>query len=262
MPAGMFTATAAAMARDLKIPPLGRGGARSSGSNHSLSAGRTTLNPALLLQIWLSPAFPVGAFAYSHGLERAVEAGFINDRVSLTEWLNELFAHGSIRNDLILAAAAWRAVAAQDAAALRDVAELAAALHPAAERRLESLTQGGSFLLAVNAAWPTPALAALTGETAYPIAVATAAAGHSIALLPLLEAYAAAFVSNLTSAAIRLSVIGQTDAQRILAGLLPSLTAAAHAAATSTLDDLGDATWSADLCAMEHETQYTRLFRS
>ena len=239
MPAGTRTRTAITMEREPK------------GSN-----------PALMLQIWLSPAFPVGAFAYSHGLERAAEAGFIHDRASLTGWLADLFAHGSIRNDLILTAAAWRAATANDSQALRDVAELSAALHPAAERRLESLTQGGSFVAAVKAAWPTLALAALGGETAYPVAVATAAAGHGIALQPLLEAYAAAFVGNLTSSAIRLSVIGQTNAQHILAELLPTVTGAALAAVTSTLDDLGGAAWSADLCALEHETQYTRLFRS
>ena len=232
------------------------------GAQHSFNAGRAAPNPALLLQIWFSPSFPVGAFAYSHGLERAVEAGFIRDRGSLTVWLADLFAHGSIRNDLILAAAAWRAATANDTQALWDVAELAAALHPAAERRLESLTQGSSFVVAVKAAWPTSALATLMDETTYSVAVAATAAGHGIALLPLLEAYAAAFVANLTSAAIRLSVIGQTDAQRILADLLPTLSLAARAAATSTLDDLGSATWSADLCALEHETQYTRLFRS
>ena len=223
-----------------------------------------TANPnrALLLQIWLSPTFPVGAFAYSHGLERAAGAGYVRDQGSLTEWLSDLFANGSIRNDLILAAAAWRAVMASDMAALHAAAALALALHPARERRLESVTQGGSFLIAVCAAWPVPALEALSGETAYPIAVAAAAAGHGVALVPLLEAYAAAFVSNLTSAAIRLSVIGQTDAQRILASLMSTLTAGALAASISSLDDLGGAAWSADLCALEHETQYTRLFRS
>ena len=67
-----------------------------------------------LLQIWLSPSFPVGAYAYSHGLERAVEAGYVTDRATLHDWIGDLFTHGSIRNDLILVAAAWRAVAHAD----------------------------------------------------------------------------------------------------------------------------------------------------
>ena len=231
-----------------------------------LLAVQTEAKSQLLLQIWLSPSFPAGAFAYSHGLERAVEAGLITDRASLAGWIADLVAAGSIRNDLILAAVAWRAVAADDISAQREAAELAAALHPSAERRLESITQGGSFCDAVAAAWPTPAVNRLRvvwdGGIAYAIAVATAAAGHGVGLVPLLDAYAAAIAGNLNSAAIRLSVIGHSDAQRVVAGLLPALSAAARAAAVSTLDDLGSATWSADLCSLEHETQYTRLFRS
>jgi urease accessory protein len=221
---------------------------------------------ALLLQVWLSPSFPVGAFAYSHGLERAVEAGLITGRADLAVWIADVLAHGSIRGDLILLAATWRAMSRADWARLHDIAELGAALHPSAERRLESITQGGSFLKAVSDAWPAPAVDKLrkawTGEVAYPVAVGVAAAGHDLALGPLLEAYATAFAGNLISAAIRLGVIGQTDAQRILAELMPALLAGAEAARGSSLDDLGTATWSADLCSLEHETQYTRLFRS
>ena len=228
-----------------------------------------TLQPqaraALMLQIWLSPSFPVGAFAYSHGLERAVEAGLVRDRADLTEWIADLLLHGSIRNDLIIATATWRAVTLHDQAALYHVAELAAALQPSAERRLESITQGGSFLDAA-VAWPTPAIAFLRnawdGDIAYPVALASAAAGHGIALGPLLEAYGVAFASNLASAAIRLGVIGQTGAQRIISGLLAAIASAAGEAAAFTLDDLGSASWSADLASLEHETQYTRLFRS
>ena len=235
---------------------------------------------ALLLQVWLSPSFPAGAFAYSHGLEWAVEAGLIMDRRSLAAWVADLLAHGSIGNDLTILAATWRAASSADWSALREIAELAAALHPSAERRLESNTQGGSFLDAMEAAWPVerngglppfewvsqsagrgqPPLA--PRAVAYPVAVGTAAADHGVALEPLLEAYATAFAGNLASAAIRLGVIGQTDAQRLLAGLLPAIANASGQAAASTLNDLGSATWSADLCSLEHETQYTRLFRS
>ena len=109
--------------------------------------------PAQLL-VWLSPAFPVGAFAYSHGLEKAVEKGLIKDRPTLGAWLEDLIDHGSLRNDLILLAAAWRAATRQNAAELSEIAELAAAFQPSAERRLETITQGGSFLLQIDAAWP------------------------------------------------------------------------------------------------------------
>jgi urease accessory protein len=221
--------------------------------------------PAQLL-VWLSPAFPVGAFAYSHGLEKAVEKGLIKDRATLGAWLEDLIALGSLRNDLIVLAAAWRAANRHNAAELSEVAELAAALQPSAERRLETITQGGSFLLQIDAAWPCATVgllrAAHAGDVAYPVAVGVTAAGHALPLAPTLLGYGLGFVGNLLSASIRLSVIGQTDGQRLTAALLPQLQEAATRAADSTLDDIGSATFAADLASMQHETQYTRLFRS
>lgn len=220
----------------------------------------------LPLMIWLSPAFPVGAFAYSHGLEWAVEAGDLPDAASLEGWLADLVAHGSLRNDALLLAAAYRAVAKGDHAALADVAELALALCPSAERRLETSTQGGAFLSAIARAWPCAAVEAfradVEGDVAYPVAVGVAAAGHGLPLPETLQAFALAFVANLVSAAVRLGVVGQTDGQRVTAALVPALFAAARDAEEGDLDDLGGCAFRSDLASLRHETQYTRLFRS
>lgn len=220
----------------------------------------------LKLVVWMSPAFPIGAFAYSHGLEWAAETGHVKSRDSLQAWLADLLALGSIPNDMMLLAAAWRATAARDAENLRQAAELALALQPGAERHLETVTQGNAFAKTVKEAWPCDAALwldeAWPDDVALPVAVGVSAAGHGIALDAVLPAYGTAFVTNLVSAAIRLSVVGQTDGQRIIADLLPVIRAASDKAAASTLDDIGSATWSADLASLHHETQYTRLFRS
>src|SRR5262245_5386579 len=113
------------------------------------------------LLLWLSPAFPVGAFAFSHGLEWAIEQGWVADRSGLGAWLEDLFTMGSARNDIILAAAAWRAAAKGDDKGLLQTAELAVALQPSAERRLETVTQGRAFLAQAAAVWPCPAVATL-----------------------------------------------------------------------------------------------------
>ncbi|HXF52583.1 MAG TPA: urease accessory protein UreF [Hyphomicrobiaceae bacterium] len=221
--------------------------------------------PAALF-IWLSPSFPVGAFAYSHGLERAVERGDVKDRPTLTDWIGDLVEFGSARNDLIVLAAAWRAGLTGDEARLTEIAELAVALQGSAERRLEAIAQGGAFVAAIRASWACAAVERLKecwpGEVAYPVAVGVAAAGHCIPLTSTLEAYALAFASNLVSAALRLSVIGQTDGQRALADLLPLVTGAARRAAEASLAELGSATFLSDLAAIQHETQKARLFRS
>jgi urease accessory protein len=214
----------------------------------------------LPLTIWLSPAFPVGAFAYSHALEWAVECGDVHDATTLSAWINDLLLLGSGRNDAVLVAASHRA--AGDAQALAEINELALALAPSRERRLETAQQGTAFVTAMRTSWPCAALEALDGETAYPVAVGAAAGAHDLPLAATLEHFLLAFSANLVSAAVRLGPIGQTDGQRVTAGALPAIQETARFAASSTLDDLGSATIRADLFSMQHETQYSRLFRS
>ena len=221
---------------------------------------------SLPLMIWLSPAFPVGSFAYSHGLEWAVGAGAITGRTEAESWLRDLIAAGGLRNDAILLAAAWHATTAADASALARINDLALALAGSRERHLETSAQGNAFMLAMLAAWPHAGLQqarlAITGDIAYPVAVGIGAGAHELGLPATLQAFAVAGIGNLCSALVRLGAIGQTDAQRIMAALMADLVALAEAAAISTLDDLGGAAFGSDLAALAHETQDTRLFRS
>jgi urease accessory protein len=223
--------------------------------------------PALYrLMAWLSPAYPVGAFSYSSGIEWAVEAGDITDAESLRAWLAVMLADGAGFCDAVLFAQSHRAVAAGDEKALREVAELAAALAPSKERHLETTAQGAAFLAATAAAWPTPALDRLTqvwdGPVVYPVAVAVAAAGHGIVLEPALAAFLQAVVANWVSAGVRLIPLGQTQGQRVLAALEGTVAATARRALAAPLADLGAAAFRADLAGVRHEGQYTRLFRS
>lgn len=228
-----------------------------------MSGTVTEPSHTLHLLAWLSPAFPVGAFAYSHGLETAVDLGDIGDAATLTSWLSDLLEHGSIRNDLVLAAAAWTAADARDRAVLDDANDLALALSSGRERRLETSAMGRAFATAIDAAWSggEPPLWP-QGEVAYPVAYGAACAVQYIPLAPALEAYAFAFTQNLVSAAVRLGPIGQTDGQRVLAALMPAARNAAECAVDSSLDDVGGCTLRSDLAAMRHETLYSRLFRS
>lgn len=221
-----------------------------------------SLHPALM--IWLSPAFPVGAFAYSHGLEWAFEAGDVTDADALRDWLDAILAHGAGRNDAILFALSHRD--AHDLERLREYAALGRALASSSERRLETCMQGDAFLAAIDASWPCDSVARFrethVGETPYPVAVGMAAAGHAIPLGDALPAYLTGFVANLVSAAIRLGVTGQTDGQRTIAALMPRVREVAGAAEGAGLDDLGGCAFHSDLGAILHETQYSRLFRS
>lgn len=215
---------------------------------------------------WLSPSYPIGAFSYSSGLEWAVEAGDIKDAAMLREWIQAMFAHGSVGCDAAFFVHAHRATAIADDSALRDVAELASAFTPSKERQLETTAQGRAFVDTTQTVWPCAALERLlqiwNGPIAYPVAVAVAAAGHGIALEAALNVYLHAVASNLVSAGVRLVPLGQTDGQHVLASLQPTVLAAAKQALASKLEDIGSATFRADLASIRHETQYTRLFRS
>jgi urease accessory protein len=218
------------------------------------------------LMTWLSPAFPVGAFSYSSGIEWAVEAGDIADAKTLTHWLAAMLTQGAGLNDAIFLAQTWRACADRDAQRLRDVAELAAAFVTSRERLLETTAQGRAFVEIARAAWPCETLELLRAvepdPVAYPVAVAALGAGHGVPLELTLHAFLHAQTSNWISAGVRLIPLGQTDSQRVLAALEPQVHATADRAKTATLDDLGSATFRADLAGMRHEAQYTRLFRS
>jgi urease accessory protein len=223
--------------------------------------------PALTkLMAWLSPSFPTGAYAYSHGLEGAIADGTVCDAATLKDWLADVMGHGAGRSDAILFAHAYRAAAANDAATVASITELAAAYQPSRERHLESTAQGAAFAAAVGSAWPEPRLAALApamaSPLAYPVAVAVAAAAHDVPLALALPATLSAFVANIVSAGVRAIPIGQTEGQRIIAALAPLVAAIAAEAASAELDELGGAAWRADIASMNHETLYTRLFRS
>ena len=207
----------------------------------------------LHLLAWLSPAFPTGAYAYSHGLEWAVERGDIIDGDTLRTWLTDVLIHGSGRNDAILLRHAHREHS--NHAALN---ELAAALAPSRERRTETLDQGTAFIAAA-AAWQPPEL---PERVAYPVAVGALAGRHGIDEDTTTAAYLQAFITNLISAAVRLVPLGQTTGLRVLAALEPTILRVASESRDATLDDLGGCAFRSDIAAMRHETQYTRLFRS
>lgn len=218
---------------------------------------------ALHLLAWLSPAFPIGAFAYSHGVETAVDNGDVHDLASLTAWLSDLIEVGSARNDAILAAEAWRGAQLNDARHLAEINDLAFALCPSRERRLETGGMGTAFASTILNAWPDAVCSTLpAGEIAYPVAFGATCAAQGLRLHRCLEAYALAFVQTIVSAAVRLGPIGQTDGQRTAAALLPVVRRLATAAEMSSLDDLGGCVLRSDLAAMKHETLYSRLFRS
>ncbi len=229
----------------------------------------TTMSDTLFrLMSWLSPAYPVGAYAFSHGLEYAVEAGLVRDRDGARDWIATVMSMGSGHAELVFVAAAWDVEPGQPPALdqLAGLNELALAFQGTAELRLESTAQGRAFVGVTADAWPceaTETLARLPGDDiAHAIAVGAAARSHGIGRSETLAAFAHAYAANLVSAAVRLIPLGQTDGQRITAELMPVCLAAVARAAVTTADEVSASTPMVDVTSMKHELQYTRLFRS
>jgi urease accessory protein len=211
-------------------------------------------NPQLLtLTQWLSPAYPIGAFSYSHGLEWAVEAGQVRDAESFAAWLSDILEQGSGRNDVILMAAAYAATPE----GLAKVDEIARAFAASRERLLETQAQGAAFVKITDAIWGD-----MPTKLTYPVALGYAAARQDMPLPQVAAMYLHAFASNLCAAAMRLVPLGQTEGNRVLHTLAPLCERLAEQALQETLDDLGGACVLAEVASMKHETQYTRLFRT
>lgn len=215
------------------------------------------------LMAWTSPAYPVGGFSYSHGIEMAVEEGRLRRQADLVAYINSVLRQGAGRVDAVLFA---HAHGAPDDAILDEIAVLAAAWRGTAETALEATQQGGSFASVTVKCWPDGRYAAFAtrhrGRLSHAVAFGAAAGMAGIALRPALFAFLQGFCANLVSAGVRLIPLGQTDGQIATASLLPIISECTDAALSAPLDELGTASPLLDMLSMRHETQYTRLFRS
>ena len=219
-----------------------------------MDAHMATPTDILTLNQWFSPAFPVGAFAYSHGLEWAIEAGDVQNLATTSEWIETVLRHGTGWNDAVLLAAAFRA---DDIATLERVDATCRALASSRERVQETDLQGAAFCAALNSIWN----ADLNGLS-YPVAVGRAARLEGLPLELTAQFYLQALMSNLASVAMRLVPLGQTDGQMVIRDLTPLCCEIAQKAVLADLDDLSATAFLSDIAAMKHETQYSRIFRT
>ncbi len=209
------------------------------------------LTPAhLTLTQWLSPAFPTGAFAYSHGLEAEIAAGTVRDAASLAAWLENILRYGAGWQDAVLLSQALEG----DCEALDD---LARALAPCAERLQEGLEQGAAFARTVHG---------LTGRALpprmLPVAVGEAAAPLDLPKADVIALYLQGFAGNLVTIGIRHVPLGQTEGQAVLSSLAALIHDLAGRAACAPLDTLGTCALAGDLAALQHEGMDVRIFRT
>ncbi len=208
----------------------------------------TDATDRLRLVQWLSPAFPIGAFAYSQGLETAITVRDVHDATTLQDWITAILTHGSGRTDAILLA---------HARAGADLTDLALALAPSVERVTEMTEQGRAFGQAITA---------ITGDAQpalpYALAVGHATRALQVGTAEVLTLWLQGLAAQLVSVGVRFIPLGQTAGQGVLARLVPLITALAARYATAPLSDIGTATIRADLASMQHETLAVRIYRT
>ncbi|MEM1360344.1 MAG: urease accessory UreF family protein [Pseudomonadota bacterium] len=206
----------------------------------------------LRLTQWLSPAFPLGSFAYSHGLESFISAGEIGDAATFETWLVAILERGAGWNDGLLLSLTHRQ-AENDG----HLAALAAALASSRERWEESLSQGSAFARTTNALLETD-----LPPLALPVAVGIQARQLRLETATVIALYLQSSASNLVSVATRAVPLGQTEAQAVLERMSPKIVKLAEHLATADAEAFAAATPRADWRAMVHETAEPRLFRS
>lgn len=208
----------------------------------------------LTLSQWFSPAFPVGAFAYSHGLEWAIDVGDVTNAAEAEQWISDVLNHGGGWNDCLFLVAAFHAESIEDLACIDQTSRAFAA---SLERLKETDLQGQAFCEVFGAVWQEQ----LKGFT-YPVAVGRAARLCRLPLKLTVEMYLHAFASNLVAVAMRLIPLGQTNGHRLIRDFAPMCARLAAAAVVAGLDDLTSTSFVGDIASMKHETQYSRIFRT
>ncbi|NOD97216.1 urease accessory protein UreF [Ruegeria sp. HKCCD6228] len=208
----------------------------------------------LTLTQWLSPAYPVGGFAYSHGLETAIDEGAVASSQDAEAWISDVQEHGSGWNDALFVVSAYNA---QDNDELISVDTKARAICASSERKMETELLGQAFGTVTGDVWDLD-----IQQLSYPVSVGYAAHLQGLPILLTTKLYLQAFASNLVACATRLVPLGQTDAQKLIRNLTPLCARIAEQAQMAGLDELSSTAFLTDIASMRHEIQYSRIFRT
>lgn len=215
---------------------------------------------------WFSPSYPIGSYAYSHGLEYAVEEGLVKDPQTLLVWIRDLLFFGTGYNDSIIINSIYDSVANDNCVEFDYISQIANAIKPTKEIALESYQQGVSFKNILMDVYSNSNLTfylnRLDDCITYPSVVGVAGGIFEVEKKLLLHSYLHAFTSNILSAALRIMPIGQTEIQKIIFQMKGNVEEMTNKSLGLSLSDLGSSVFISDWASSKHQNQYTRLFRS
>ena len=216
-------------------------------------------NNILKLLTWNNQAFPIGSYSFSSGLEYAVESNLITTGYELQSWLKNLLNFGSIQTDAILLVEAWKLMKKKKNRNLIELNNFAISLNQSYEKYIENYEQGKSFIKITSDAWNHKFQ---SKNLTFPLAYASSAYQENIKLEDTLISYLHANLCNLLSAGIKLIPLGQTEGQRIQIKLNLYIEEEYKIILKKDMNDIGNCGWVNDIVSMQHENQFTRIFRT
>ncbi len=234
----------------------------------SISSQSTPSLPLLHLMHLASPALPVGGYAYSQGLEFAIDSGLLKDRDAVADWLQGVLLNGLALLEMPIILRVYDALNASGDAELNYWNNYLQACRETGELLLEDTQQGEALARLINGltlvelAPAKERLATVEGTPSFAIAFALAAFSFNANAEGCLQAFAYSWLENQVAAATKLVPLGQTAAQQLLLELLPLVDSAIAAAKRCSTDAIGVSLPGQVMASSLHEYQYSRLFRS
>jgi len=213
-----------------------------------------------LLQL-SSPSLPIGAYAYSQGIESAVHSQIICDEMTALDWLNSVLINGLASNDLALITHAYQSWQDSDLDSITELSQLSLAIRETSELKEEDRHLAKALLrLAEPLGLEYPV--EIKTSASYPVVYAYFIHNWSISLEDALLAFAWSWLENQIAAMIKLVPLGQTQGQKLLLAMDKSLSTAVKKSLTVPVSRIGSSLPNLAILSSQHEIQYSRLFRS
>ena len=204
-------------------------------------------DPLQILQIWFSSSFPVGSYAYSHGLEAIIDNKLIKNKNDVEEFLNALLFNGTLRNEYIFIKSIYEG---------KEINDLILSSASSKERQIEMIDMGNSFRKIMKQSWDFE----LAENTAFTYCLTKAAIHFNIKFEYLIKFYLQSFISNLINVCVKHIPISQKDGQKLNVIYINKIQDFLQKSEKLNLEDIGSIFFIGDLFSIKHENLETRIY--
>ena len=208
---------------------------------------KTFKDPHQILQVWFSSSFPIGSYAYSHGLEALIDNKKIKNKDDVKEFLDALLFYGTLRNDYIFMKSVYKG---------EEINELILASASSKERQIEMIDMGNSFRKIMKDSWEL----SLPENTSFIYCLAKAGLHFNINFDDLIKFYLQSFISNLINVCVKHIPMSQKDGQSLNVIFINQIQEFLSHSDKLTLKDIGTTFFIGDIFAIKHENLDSRIY--